>query len=485
MTAAVTNARRSAAVAVLRSAAVTVLICSLGAASSLVPAQATVSPPTPDVTIAPKDGPPSPEFPMRQDAACATGGVLPNSDLRQMPPPAASLRLDQAHKFSTGADVTVAVIGTGVAVQPRLPRVLPGGDYISHGDGLSDCDGLGTIVAGLIGGAPSEADGFIGVAPDAKILAIRQTSQAFKLESDGLDPNDPNNTRTAIDLRSLSRAIVHAADSGARVINISSPVCTEASHPGDQKLLAAALEYAVDSKDVLVVAAAGDVGQGRGSGGLSAKCENNPKVNGGVSKDPRNWSGVKVVSSPSWFDDLVLSVGFALADGTPVEGSMTGPWVDVGAPGYGIVSLGPSGDALINGMQGRDLPLVPIVGSAFAAAFVSGTAALIRSKFPQLSAREVNDRIVATAHPPAGGEPENSVGYGMVDPLAALTYDVTNGGVGVGRGGTDTLSVPVSAPPPDTRPNTAAVFVVGLILVVVAVVWLTTLLENIGNRRRT
>jgi membrane-anchored mycosin MYCP len=62
-----------------------------------------------------------------------------------------------------------------------------------------------------------------------------------------------------------------------------------------------------------------------------------------------------------------------------------------------------------------------IVG--FAAALVSGVVALVRSRFPGLSAAEVMARIKRTAHTPQAG-PNPATGYGVIDPIAALTYQV-------------------------------------------------------------
>ena len=81
-------------------------------------------------------------------------------------------------EHSRGDGQTVAVIDTGVQPGPRLPDVQPGGDFVESTDGLTDCDGHGTLVAGLIAGKPG-ADGFSGVAPNARILSIRQNSAAF------------------------------------------------------------------------------------------------------------------------------------------------------------------------------------------------------------------------------------------------------------------------------------------------------------------
>jgi membrane-anchored mycosin MYCP len=61
-------------------------------------------------------------------------------------------------------------------------------------------------------------------------------------------------------------------------------------------------------------------------------------------------------------------------------------------------------------------------GTSFAAPYVAGLAALIRSKYPQLTARQVMYRIEATAQHPSGpGGRNNEVGYGVINPVAALT----------------------------------------------------------------
>ena len=110
------------------------------------------------------------------------------------------LRFDELHKFSTGKDVTVAEIDTGVNPHPFLQtnnRLANGGDYIlGDGNALVDCDGHGTIVAGIIA-ADTRGQGlaFIGAAPDAKILAIKHTSQLYTAQ-------DANN-RPAGDLLTL------------------------------------------------------------------------------------------------------------------------------------------------------------------------------------------------------------------------------------------------------------------------------------------
>ena len=110
-------------------------------------------------------------------------------------------------------------------------------------------------------------------------------------------------------------------------------------------------------------------------------------------------------------------------EGQPSDFSLHGPWVGVAAPGEQLTSLNPNGNGLINAWPDPQHGPVPIDGTSFAAPFVSGVAALIRARFPQMSATEVMERIKRTAHTPGAG-PNMATGYGVVDPLAALTYEL-------------------------------------------------------------
>lgn len=166
-----------------------------------------------------------PDQPMEQRRICAAPTVFPNSNFADRPWASDYLQLAQAQKFATGAGVTVAVIDTGVNGSPRVPAE-PGGDFVdAAGNGMSDCDAHGTLTAAVIAGRPAPTDAFIGVAPDARILSLRQTSDSFSPVGANNDPNDPNSTQTAGSLRSLARAIVHAANLGAQIINISEAAC--------------------------------------------------------------------------------------------------------------------------------------------------------------------------------------------------------------------------------------------------------------------
>ncbi|TLF55300.1 type VII secretion-associated serine protease mycosin [Nocardia cyriacigeorgica] len=433
--------------------------------SGAIPAGA-VEPPEVVVGAPPPDDPPGPEQPTKQDKGCVAAGVLPDSDLSRVPPPELALDLRRARALSRGAGVTVAVIDTGATPHPRLPNLVGGGDYVvGGGDGLSDCDAHGTLVAGIIGAAADPADGFTGVAPEARILSIRYRSGAFRVER----PSNDRNEQIAIEIRTLARAITHAANQGAGVIAVPLPICVPARAGVDQAMLSAAIGYAVHVRGALIVAGAGNTG--------TSGCEQNPPIDPARPGDRRNWAGVKTISTPGWFNSAVLTVGFTSANGVPMADSLSGPWVSVAAPGTGIESLGPGGGGLINGV-GAPGSLVPVGGASFAAAYVSGVAALLRSRYPNETPAEISARLQASAHAPARGV-DNAVGAGVIDPLAALSYRTPpEPPAGLFR------PSPLDMPPPpraeDMRPAITAT------VVIVAAVLLGIGASRVGqaNRRR-
>ena len=375
------------------------------------PPASAVAPPTIDPGAMPPDVT-GPDQPLEQKRVCKAPLTLPGTNFRDPPWPNTYLGITQAQKFATGAGVTVAVIDTGVDASPRVPAE-PGGDFVvPDGNGLSDCDSHGTLTASIIAARPSITDGFIGVAPDARLISVRQTSEAFEPKDSQNNQSDPNATPAAGSIRSLARAVVHAANLGAGVINISEAACFKVKKPVDESTLGAALNYAVNVKGAVVVVAAGNVG---------GDCAQNPPPDPSIPSDPRGWLGVQTIVTPAWYSPLVLTVGGVGQSGTPSEFSMHGPWVSVAAAADNIIALGPLGEP-VDALPGKEGP-VPIAGTSFAAAYVSGLAALVRQKFPDLTPAQIMNRITATSRHPGGGV-DDAVGAGPVDAVAALTWDV-------------------------------------------------------------
>ncbi|WP_406231639.1 type VII secretion-associated serine protease mycosin [Nocardia sp. NBC_01009] len=404
-----------------------------------------LEPPQVVVGSPPLDDPPGPEYPTKQNSGCLSAGVLRDSDLARTPPSELALELRRVRSLSTGTGVTVAVIDTGVEPNPRLPNLFGGGDYVvAGGDGLSDCDAHGTLIAGIIGATSAPTDGFMGVAPDARILSVRLRSAAFT-EEHQVSP-DPAQ-RMSVEIRTLARAITHAANQGANVITVPLPICVPADMRLDQSILSAAIGYAVRIRGALIVAGAGSSASG---------CTQNPKIDPTRPADPRNWRDVKTISTPGWFAPEVLTVGFTTATGAPMPDSLTGPWVSVAGPGTGIESLGPGVDGLINGV-GSD-KLAPVGGASFAAAYVSGVAALLRSRYPTETPSEIAARLQVSAHAPARGI-DNVVGAGMIDPMAALSFR-TAPKRPADLFGTSPLAIPAPPRAKDKRPSITATIVI-------------------------
>lgn len=407
----------------------------------LSPIAEAVTPPSVDDSRLPEPRPPAPPEATEQRQQCLAS--TPGSPTTQTATAGqlTGLNLPAVWRLSRGAGQTVAVIDTGVARHRLLPHLVPGGDYVSTGDGTDDCDGHGTIVAGIVGAAEDSTGGvgFSGVAPDATIIGIRQSSVKFAPAG-----------RSAPgfgDVDTLAMAVRTAADMGASVINVSSIACVAAAASLDDRALGAALAYAVDVKNVVVVAAAGNVG------GPGQCPDQNPPMDLAHPGQP-DWESVKVVVSPAWYDDYVLTVGSVDPQGAPSRFTLAGPWVDVAAPGEAVVSLDADGEGLVDSFPALDISM-PIVGTSYAAPVVSGIAALVRARSPHLTARQVMQRIKDTAQrPPAGWDP--FVGHGVVDPLAAVSGGTarTNMTVRTDASRDDGMR-PASAPESETEPDTS------------------------------
>ncbi|WP_082105821.1 MULTISPECIES: type VII secretion-associated serine protease mycosin [unclassified Mycobacterium] len=401
-----------------------------------------INPPTVDAGVVPPSGTPGPVQATQQNSECGTTEIIAGTDLTE--PPAAQRQIDlaAAWQFSRGDGQTVAVIDTGVRPGPRLPAVEPGGDYIGTTDGLTDCDGHGTLIAGLIAGQPGD-DGFAGVAPAARLLSLRATSAKI---TPATSSGDPESAQAAFTVAALSRAIVHAADLGARVITVSAVHCVPADRPVDQSELGAAIRYAAVDKDAVVIAAAGDSGA-TGSFGGGTGCQSNPLTDLSRPGDPRSWGTVGSVSIPSSWQPYVLSVASLAPNGQPSKFTTAGPWVGVAAPGENIVSVSNRDDGgLANALLGARQKLVPLSGTGYASGYVAGVAALVRSRYPELSAAQVIHRLTATARNTARA-PSNILGAGALDPVAALTWQLPIGSVPAAE------PVKRAVPPPQPEPK--------------------------------
>ncbi|MGB8022472.1 MAG: S8 family serine peptidase [Candidatus Nanopelagicales bacterium] len=249
-----------------------------------------------------------------------------------------------------GAGVKVAVIDTGVdATHPDLAgRVLPEIDLIPDAEPGPDLLGHGTRVATLIAGGLTGV-GMAGVAPQATILPVA-----------ALDPIGYGDTST------VARAIIAAADAGARVINMS------LGGPDRDAVLDRACAYA-HSKGATLVAAVG-----------------NSYEDGNEVQYP--------AASPH-----VLGVASVDSTGTPSEFSNTGSYVDLAAPGQSILAGMPGGGFSVE------------TGTSFAAPHVSGVLALMASANPALTATDLTTFVQLTAKDDVSADGrDDQIGFGIV-----------------------------------------------------------------------
>jgi type VII secretion-associated serine protease mycosin len=228
----------------------------------------------------------------------------------------------------------------------------------------------------------------------------------------------------------VGRGISAAVTLGAKVINVSA-----ATSPAFE--LATAMKEAT-AADVVVVA-------GSGNKGTSATIEY-PAVMPGV-----------------------LAVGSVGPSGKLSKFSVTGTEVGLCAPGEKIETAEPK-----SGYQQAD-------GTSYSTAIVSGAAALVRAKFPNLTAPEVIHRLEATADDNGPPGKDSQCGYGVLNIVKALTADVPDQGGSAAPGAGATASAPSGttpttsaaipgttsvAIPATTKKSSSAPLVVGVVVVV-------------------
>lgn len=294
-----------------------------------------------------------------------------------------------AWSVSKGAGVKVAVIDSGVdGKHPDLKGAIAGG---TDSSGAGEPDGQksigakpehGTLVATMLAGrghqetpspspkAPLPAtavgpDGIVGVAPEAQLLTISTWLGS---------PNPAGRS----DQDQIPAAVRWAVDNGAKVINIS----LGSTSPSWPQSWDAAFLYA-EQKDVVIVAAAGN----RQAGNVQ-------------------------VGAPATIPGVLTVAGLDRDGKASIDASSQGITIGVAAPA----------ENLVGGMPGGGY--AEWAGTSGSAPIVSGVAALIRSKWPTMSAKQVINRIVSTARDAGAPGKDPIYGFGVLNAEAALKADV-------------------------------------------------------------
>lgn len=298
--------------------------------------------------------------------------------------------ITKAWEVSKGAGVKVAVIDSGVDAQhPDLKGAVAGG-YDASGSGqpngqkgVGSKTEHGTLVATMLAGrghqpakasaSPSPSrrpgalppDGIVGVAPEAQILAV----------STWLGSTNPSGKS---DQDQIPEAVRWAVDNGARVINISLGSTT----PQWPQSWDAAFLYA-EQKDVVIVAAAGN------------------RVGGNIQ-----------VGAPATIPGVLTVAGLDRKGTASVDASSQGISIGVAAPAENLLGGVPGGS------------YAEWAGTSGSTPIVAGVAALIRSKWPDMSAEQVVNRIVSTAKDAGAPGKDPLYGFGVLNAEAALKADV-------------------------------------------------------------
>ena len=303
--------------------------------------------------------------------------------------------MEQAWDLRPSApDVIVAVLDTGVdLMHPDLrPNLLvdQGYDFLNDRSAAQDDESHGTAVAGIIGAVGNNREGVTGIAWRVKILPIKA------LNAQGRGPDSV-----------MVKALLYAADQGARIINISS---TGARYSA---ALETAVQYAQD-KGALVVAAAGNTG------------------------DREN-----AVDYPAAFDN-VLAVAAVDDRDQLAPFSQRRSYVALSAPGVDVPSAAWTG-------AGRG-PYASQSGTSIAAPHAAGAAALVWALRPDLTAGDVAAALRTTADRVTSAD--EGYGAGILNVARALA----SMRLGVTPRATDTLtlqperSVAADVPPPPLLP---------------------------------
>lgn len=298
----------------------------------------------------------------------------------------------------TGAGVTVAVLDSGIAPHPDLgDRVLARVDMVSPTGQVVPGDpyGHGTHVAGIIAGDGSRSGGFYrGIAPGAGLVSVRVL--------------DAHGTGMASDVvEGIDWVIANRDLYGIRIVNIS------VAHP----------ELPSDVEDPMVLAVERAV-----EAGLFVVC----------TAGNQGAEGPYSIASPGTAPS-VTTVGSAddgntvnKEDDRPSDSSSIGPTngkniskPDMVAPGEHIVSLRVPGSWLDLdfpewrvSFQGEE-DYFEMTGSSMAAPMVSGAAALLLERYPDLNPATLKARLMNSARH-MEGQDILTEGSGMLDVEAAL-----------------------------------------------------------------
>ncbi|MFB7473499.1 S8 family serine peptidase [Kitasatospora sp. NPDC056184] len=355
----------------------------------------------------------------------------------------AYLRPEAVWPLSRGAGVTVAVIGSGVDASAGAGtgalagRLGLGPRLHGEGDAGRDCVGHGTVLASLIAGRRTADGAPSGLAPGAKVLAVAVTDDAGS---------------TSADL--LARGIRAAADGGARIAVVATPVAEAAP------VLAEAVAYAT-AKGMLLVAPVGPDGQSTAAPVYPAGYP------GVLAVAALGADGAPAGGAASAESSAASAASAAGSAGTGGRASR----VDLVAPGEALLAAGPGGGTFTAS------------GPSYAAALVAGAAALVLGRSPSLTVDQLAERLRTTAYRPGTALPDPAVGWGTVDPMTALAAGGSPTAPAADAGARPAPEPVVVPPPADRSAHRLASAVTGVSLGGAVLVGLAAAAVRAGRNR--
>ncbi|WP_046174465.1 S8 family serine peptidase [Domibacillus indicus] len=273
----------------------------------------------------------------------------------------AMLNMGKALSYAGKNNVTIAVVDSGVDYKhPDLKANLLKPYNVVNPARNPVRHMHGTHVAGIISSLKDNGLGGYGIFPNAKILPV----DVF------------NGSETANDF-AIAEGITYSVDQGADVINLS----LESALPS--AVIEEAVQYAIDSGAVVVAAA--------GNGATDQYAY------------PAAYPGV-------------ISVGNINGSKTLSDSSNYGASVDVVAPGEDIYST------YYDAESGSKFER--LTGTSMASPMVAAAAGLLKSKYPDLTAFEIEYILEQTATDLGEKGYDLTYGNGLINPLNALKFDI-------------------------------------------------------------
>jgi len=294
------------------------------------------------------------------------------------------------------SNVTVAVIDTGVDYyHPDLhTNLLQGKNFYDNGDYMDD-SGHGTAVAGVIGAIGNNSEGIAGAAWNIRILPLKACGGSDLM------------CNVAHVAQAIQEAIVQDVD----IINMSLGGTNSSSIERD------AIDAAWNAGIVIFAAVGNESKLGKFG---------NPELEQYITYPAgyENVCGVSSIDYPTAGDLSKVQLS---------DFSNSGDAVSVTAVGSRVPTTFPTVDVEFPLTHAKDY--VTINGTSFSSPLVSGLAALLKSHFPDMTNREIRQRIESAVWDigPPGWDDE--FGYGLVDFQMALmggrhaSNDVFNLGV--------------------------------------------------------